>query len=56
MEVLWLILAVFSLFLGIHQSITLGLSSSYFLLLALLALAMYLLRRYMRKNQQHNNN
>jgi len=53
LEVAWLIVAVLSIFAGIHRTINEGLRHSWlFFLIALISLTMYLLRRNLRKNMK----
>jgi hypothetical protein len=48
-EIVWLVLAIFCLAMGTYASIRIGFDQSYmFYILSVMALLMYLLRRYRR--------
>jgi len=53
LEIFWLIIAILSLGAGIHQTYYEGISRSWlFLIITLLALGMYYLRRNLRKKTE----
>jgi len=50
LEIVWLIVAILSLFAGIHQTFTQGFSESWlFLLIAVIGFLMFSFRRNLRK-------
>lgn len=54
LEYVWLVIALFSLSFGIFQIFRIGLKQSYPLLLILIiALSMFFLRRYLRKTKKN---
>lgn len=57
LEIIWLVVAILSSVLGIYRIIKLGLDQSYMLfIIAAVSLAMYALRRGMRKANQNKGN
>ena len=57
LEIIWLVVAILSSVLGIYRIIKLGLDQSYMLfIITAVSLAMYALRRGMRKVNQNKGN
>jgi len=53
MEILWVSIAFLTLVAGIHRTFLLGFSVSYpFYIFSFIAIIMYYLRKYMRKNRK----
>jgi membrane protein implicated in regulation of membrane protease activity len=57
LEAIWLVLALLCMAIGIHSTIKIGIAQSYmFFILSAVAVLMYLLRRYRRKNYSSDKN
>ncbi|UCG28916.1 MAG: hypothetical protein JSV24_06020 [Bacteroidales bacterium] len=55
LEITWLVVAILSLLAGTHKTVREGFGESYlFFIIACIAVLMYFLRRYLRKNETKN--
>jgi uncharacterized membrane protein len=55
-ELLWLLLFFVAIFLGIYMTVKQGISQSYpLLIISIVSILMYLLRRYIRKLKEQSN-